>query len=349
MSGHYRWIFRLASGIGMLGVAVTGGVVMLANRFVNELSRPHITVSELTEISWQLPEAAGEPPIAHQRALLFHSLDGKLLCGDFWAQPHPAPTIIICHGYRVSRSLLKPVAMLEYHYGYNILLFDFRGHGSSESVFTSGGNAEVLDLKAAIAVASQQPETIPGKIILHGFSMGASIALLTLPHPHVVAVIADSPYAHLDIILRRFVRWKLAQESRTWSFPLQPLRVTFPALSWATVATSRIVFRLRYGHRLIARPASSLKRWYARTQASTDMHIPPILLIHGTDDEAIPISHARQIAAQAEAHHIPLETYFLEGSKHCGVYGDGPQQYIERLQGFVAQHLGDDFPGAVPQ
>jgi alpha-beta hydrolase superfamily lysophospholipase len=333
----------------MVVVAVTGGVVMLANRFVDELSRPHSMVSELTDITWKLPDTAGEPPIVYQRPLLFHSLDGKLLCGDFWAQPGPAPTIIICHGYRVSRSLLRPVAMLEYQYGYNILLFDFRGHGSSESVFTSGGNAEVSDLKAAIAVASQQPETIPGKIILHGFSMGASIALLTLPHPYVAAVIADSPYAHLDVILRRFVQWQLTQESRSWSSPLRPLRVTFPALSWATVATSRIVFRMRYGHRLIARPASSLKRWRALTQGSSAAHIPPILLIHGIDDDSIPISHARQIAAQAEAHGIPLETYFLEGSKHCGVYGDGPQQYIERLQGFLAQHLGDDFPGAVPK
>src|SRR5438105_1411638 len=103
--------------------------------------------------------------------------------------------------------------------------------------------------------------------------MGASIALLSLPHPDVLAVIADSPYAHLDGILRSFVHWQLMEISKNWSAPLRPLRATIPALSWATVATSRIVFRLRYGHRLIARPASGLRHWHARANALPDRHI----------------------------------------------------------------------------
>jgi len=93
----------------------------------------------------------------------------------------------------MNRTLLRPVAALEYKYCYNVLLFDFRGHGESESVATSGGNAEIHDLEAALTVASQQPETLPGKIVIHGFSMGASIALLTDPHPDVAAIVVDSP------------------------------------------------------------------------------------------------------------------------------------------------------------
>lgn len=345
MPGKQRWVLRLATSVGIMGVAATGGVLMLANRFVDELSRPHMPADELTDFSWKLPEVGDEPPPAFQRALLFHTRDGKLLRGDFWAQPRPAPTIIICHGYRVSRDLLRPVAALEYQHGYNMLLFDFRGHGSSESVFTSGGNVEVQDLEAAITAASQQPETIPGKIILHGFSMGASIALLTLPHPEVVGVIADSPYAYLDDILRGFVQWQITEESRSWPMALHPLRAAFPAISWITVAASPVVFRLRYRHRLMAHPATRLKGWKARAHASPDVRLTPILLIHGTADRAIPIAHALKIAAIAETYAIPLETYFSEGSMHCNVYGDDPQRYIDRLQAFAARCLGDDFPG----
>jgi dienelactone hydrolase len=207
----------------------------------------------------------------------------------------------------------------------------------------------VQDLEAAIAVASGQPETIPGKVILHGFSMGASIALLTLPHPDVLAVIADSPYAHIEGILMSFVQWQLMEISRGWSAPWRPLRATIPALSWATVAISRIVFRVRYGHQLSARPASSLRRWHARANELADRRIPPILLIHGTRDTAVPISHAHEIAAQANAQGIPLETFFSEGSAHCGTYGDDPQGYVDRLQDFVARYLGDDFPRAMPE
>lgn len=340
-----RWAPGIVTGMSVLGTAAISSIVVLAAHFIEELSRPHALLDE-SMFSWKMPELEEEPPRALQRSLLFSTRDGKLLRGDFWAQPHAAPTIIICHGYRVFRSLLHPVAALEYKFGYNILLFDFRGHGASESVTTSGGNAEIRDLEAAIVAANQQQETLPGKIILHGFSMGASIALLTLPHPDVLAVIADSPYARLDDFLRHFVHWKLTQDSATWSRPLHPLRITFHALAWVTVTTSRAVFRLRFGHALIAHPARSLQRWRKTSKRTASAPIPPILLIHGTADDSIPISHAHKIVGEARAHHIPVETYFAKGSNHCSAYGDYPEEYVQTIQNFLAQHLGMDFPGA---
>jgi uncharacterized protein len=338
-----RWIVGLAAGGSVVGVAATTGLVMLARLFVEEFSRPHMVIDS-KHFSWKMPEPLPEPPVTLQRTLLFHTSDGKLLHGVFWAQPHAAPTVIICHGYRVSGTALRPVATLEYHSGYNIMLFDFRGHGYSESVNTSGGNAEVHDLEAAIAVALQQAETLPGKIILHGFSMGAAITLLMPPHPDVVAIVADSPYARLDTILQSFVHWQLLERTNSWSPSLRWLRSMFHAISWGTVAVSRPVFRLRFGHRLMAHPAGSMKRWRTGLRKSRDLHIPPVLLIHGTGDKFIPFAHARQIVEQARRHNIPLQTYFAEGSNHCAAYGDNPQKYIETLQRFVAQYLGDAYP-----
>ncbi len=309
-----RWIVSLAAGGSVASVAATTGLVMLAHLFVKEFSQPHIAV-DINLFSWKLPEPLAEPPISLQRALLFHTRDGKLLHGEFWAQPHPAPTVIICHGYRVSGTTLRPVATLEYHSGYNIMLFDFRGHGDSESVNLSGGNAEVHDLEAAIAVALQQQETLPGKIILHGFSMGAAITLLMPPHPDVVAIVADSPYAHLDSILHSFVHWQLMETSNSWPRSLRWSRTMFHAISWGTVALSGPVYRLRFKQRLMAHPAGSMKRWHASRQKIRDFRIPPVLLIHGTADEFIPFTHARQIVEQARKHNIPLQTYFAGGIK----------------------------------
>jgi uncharacterized protein len=343
---RHPWAIGTAGSFGILGLAVTSGFVALAHHFVDQLSRPHQLVDE-AEFTWQVPHAAQEPPPSLRRSLLFRTSDGKLLSGDFWAQTHPAPTVVICHGYRISRAHLRPVAALEYEFGYNVLLFDFRGHGESESVATSGGNAETHDLEAALTVASQQPETQPGKIIIHAFSMGASIALLTPPHPDVVAIIADSPYARLDEILCRFVQWRLLQESTRWKPPLQQLRRTFPAIAWGTVAASSIVFRLRFGHALIARPAASFKRWQAQSKKKHPLCPPPILLVHGTDDTLIPITHAHQIAAAAQAANISLETYFVEHAPHCGAYAHNPERYVQVLQQFIARHLGStvDQPG----
>lgn len=339
-----RWIVSLAAGGSVVGVAATTSLVMLARLFVEEFSRPHTPIDS-NLFSWKMPEPLAEPPVTLQRTLLFRTRDGMLLHGEFWAQPQAAPTVVICHGYRVSGATLRPVATLEYHSGYNIMLFDFRGHGNSESVNLSGGNAEVHDLEAAIAAALQQPETLPAKIILHGFSMGAAITLLMPPHPDVVAIVADSPYARLDTILHSFVHWQLLEKTRSWPPSLRWSRTMFQAISWGTVTASKPVYRLRFGHRLMAHPADSMKRWGNGLRKFRDFRIPPVLLIHGTADKFIPFTHARQIVEQAEKHHIPLQTYFVEGSDHCSAYGDDPQKYIETLQRFVAPYLGDAYPG----
>ncbi len=338
MSIQHRWAFGLAAGIGTVSIAATSSLILLARHFVEELSRPHSQINT-ENITWTLPNQKLEPPASQRRPILFHTADGTLLSGDFWAQPQPAPTIIICHGYRINRAVLRPVAALEYNHGYNILLFDFRGHGESESIATSGGNAEIYDLEAALVVARHQAETIPGKIIIHGFSMGASVALLLKPKPDVAAIIADSPYARLDEILKRIMHWQLTNGSSSWAPFMHPLRNSFHALTWATLAVSSIVFRIRFGHTLNAQPATSFKRWRDQSKDLTLQSYPPILLIHGVKDSSISIAHAYQIAAQAHAYNIIMNTYFVDGADHCGAYGYNPQQYIQVLEQFLKQNL----------
>ncbi len=341
MSGQLRWVTGVAACVGVLGVAATSSLIMLAHHFIEEFSRPHGRLDD-EYIPWTLPDPEPEPPASHRRSLLFHTTDGTLLSGDFWAQPQPSPTIVICHGYRINRTHMRPVAALEYKYGYNVLLFDFRGHGESESVATSGGNDEIRDLEAALTVVRQQPETLPGKIIIHGFSMGASVALLTDPQPDVAAIVVDSPYARLDEILQRIMHWQLTRSSKSWLPFLHPLRNGFHALTQATLVVSTVMFRLRFGHALNARPDTSFQRWQARSKGLIRKSYPPILLIHGMKDSAVPITHAHRIVTQAQAHNITLETYFVEDADHCGAYGYDPQQYIQVLLQFMTQHLGND-------
>src|SRR5213080_3707934 len=315
MFGQHRWTFGVATSKSILGLTATSGFIMLANHFVNQFSHPHV-IPELEELNVDVSYNETEPPHAFQRPLVFQARDGTLLRGELWAQPAPAPTIIICHGYRGSRAQLRSGAAVEYKFGYNVLLFDFRGHGDSDSVRTSGGNAEVRDLEAAIAVAGMQPETLPNTIIIHGFSMGAAIALLLPPHREVAAIIADSPFARSDEILRRLVKYHLTTK-------LRQLRTLIPAVAWMIVATAVIVYRMRFGHTFVARPDATFKRWVRRARrarvAQQPCHIP-ILLIHALGDELIPITHAHRLVAMAQAHGIPLETYFVDHSIHCGAY-----------------------------
>src|SRR5207302_9767306 len=136
------------SSIGLVSVIISGGIALLAHQFVNEFTHSHVLLDD-DQFTWDMPAAEPEPSPMVQRQLTINTCDGKRLSGKFWAQPHPAPTIILCHGYRVPQVYLRPVAVLEYRAGYNVLLFDFRGHGKSERAVVSGGIAEVRDLQAA--------------------------------------------------------------------------------------------------------------------------------------------------------------------------------------------------------
>ena len=338
-----RRVIGCASSIAFFGFIIASGITLVAHRFVKEFSHSHVTLDQ-DQFTWDMPVGEAEPPGAFRRRLTMQTRDGIILQGEFWSQPHPVPTVILCHGYRVPIRHLQSVAALEYRSGYNILLFDFRGHGESARAVISGGNAEVYDLEAAVKTASQQPETLPGKLILHGFSMGASVALLLPPHPDVAAIIADSAYARLDTILQRLTHYQLSAESMSWHRFFHCLRGGIPAFCWAAVVVSRLVFRLRFGHALIARPDRSFKRWGTRSKAASHLCPRPILLIHCTHDSLIPLSHAHQLAAKARAHQVPIETYFVEHGSHCGAYGSNPERYVQRLQQFVALHIGDHYP-----
>jgi uncharacterized protein len=342
MATWRRWAAGAAVGAAGAAVAAASGVAAIAQRFVEELSRPGVPLEEAAPgAGWELPRTVAEPPVERQRPLSFGAPGGPALRGEFWAQPEPAPTIVICHGYRVDRTRLRPVAALEYQHGYNILLFDFRGHGESAQVATSGGNAEVRDLTAALDVAARQPETLPGRLFVHGFSMGAAVALLAAPRADVAGIIADSPYARLGEILCRLMTWQLTIESDAWAPPIRWLRAGFPALARATLPASDLIFRVRHHHALLARPDVRIRSWGKRS-SSRERRRVPILLIHALGDPFIPVEHTLRIALAARAGRIPFEMHLADSAIHCGAYGYDPDRYIAVLKQFIARACEDD-------
>jgi len=336
MSRLWHWILDVMT---MLSVLIMGSLSLFAFILVRSISRPY-NHRDPGIFASQLPTIGDVPAHYLQRPLVFQADDGVVLRGDFLAQPHPAPTIIICHGYHISREYLRSTTAYIYAmFGCNLLLFDFRGHGESDRAAISLGNGEVHDLQAAITVASQQPETFPGAIVIHGFSMGAAVALLTPPRPEVAAIIADSPYARLDDILRRFVVNTLTEKNTWWSPLFQRLHVMMPALSWAIVEIGALVFRVRFGYPLIARPDRGLKRLEALSNSHPQRAYPPILLIHGEQDSVIPIAEARSLELQTRALKCEVETYYVKNAEHCGAYQRDPQRYIQVVEQFLLRHL----------
>jgi dienelactone hydrolase len=63
-----------------------------------------------------------------------------------------------------------------------------------------------------------------------------------------------------------------------------------------------------------------------------------VLLIHGTDDEVVPVSHLGRLAQVTEAAGRPAETLVIEGGQHSWLY-EFPV-YRRTVAGFLARALG---------
>ena len=333
------WFASIAASTAVVGLITGGVMVVLGRRFIEEFTRPGVTVEQGTPQwgGWTFPELVVEPPTSLQRAVTFQSADGVLLRGEFWAQPQSAQTIIISHGFHLPSVYFRSVAALEYAHGANILLFDYRGHGESALIPTTCGNAEVNDLLAAVHVAASQPETRRGQVFIHGFSMGAAVALLLPICPAVAGIIADSSYARLDEMARVIIAQILDAETTGWHGPARATRALIPWLTRLTFLGGQLLFHARHHHRLVARPDRAIgDQGVRQTLRATGTMPPPILLIHAEDDPMVGLHHARRLAAAARAAGRSIQEYYTPCAIHCGSYGHDPHRYMALILQFAS-------------
>ena len=101
--------------------------------------------------------------------------------------------MIWVHGYTSHAERESAFPGLFYHsMGYNVLVPYLRAHGPSQGDYISFGPMECLDIKQWI---DRINERIPGRILIHGLSMGGGIALdlATMELENVKCILADAP------------------------------------------------------------------------------------------------------------------------------------------------------------
>ncbi len=137
------------------------------------------------------------------RDVAFPAADGIELAG--WTLPGGpgASAIVLCHDWGAARESLLPLAIQLHERGFAVLLFDFRGHGSS------GGKGSTLGLEEARDVAGAVLETgrIAGangqRVGVYGAGMGAHAAVLAArERPEIVALVLDGLYPSAVFALR---------------------------------------------------------------------------------------------------------------------------------------------------
>ncbi len=240
--------------------------------------------------------------------------ESLLLSGWYLPAEVDGPHVVFVHGLNNVRSgdNAAELAARLVDRGYSVLLFDLRGHGSSEGGRSSGGYYERRDVWGAYDHLLERQAAEAGGVGLVGFSMGAATALLSAAEePGVGAVVADSPYAVASELL--------AQETaRSTPFPAWLTPVFIPAVA--------LLADWRYGIDIDA----------LTPERAVDRLGYPALVIHGDADTRIPVGHGARVA---EAGPAGTELWRVPGAEHVEAFEGSPYEYVERVAEYLDARL----------
>jgi len=215
--------------------------------------------------------------------------DGIRLAGQRW-QPRtdPRATVVLVHGFGASSHDARVVALAEalVERGLAVVVFDSRGHGTSEGEATLG-DRERFDVAAAVDAVGAAP------VVLVGASMGAIGAL---------RYATEEPAVGADV-----VGMVIVSCPARWTLPLN-VRGGLSALLTYT-PPGRWIARQFLGIR-IARPAP---RPAPPIELVAEVRAP-IALIHGRADPFIPVGDAEALYAAAPE---PRRLELVDGMGHA--------------------------------
>ncbi len=258
------------------------------------------------------PEAHG---LAYED-VAFSSRKGDVTLRGWYMTPRDgAPTLIFVHGITGNRTSDKAVdlaARLGME-GYNVLMFDLRGHGESGGKRISGGYFERQDVLGAFDFLVARGVS-PERIGVVGFSMGAGTAILAAAEEQGIwALVADSPYAHISDLLAFEVARKTVLPR--W---LVPAFVPGAKL-WADV-----LYGIKIGE-LVPEDAAARIGY-------------PILVIHGTADTRIPYEHGVRVH---RASRPGSELWLVPDVDHVDAFTTYPEEYVRRVEAYFGERLGE--------
>ena len=218
----------------------------------------------------------------------------------------PQAAVVVVHGWGGNAALMLPLARPLHEAGFAALFIDTRCHGASDDDRFTSLPRFAEDAEHAFAWLAAQPGIDPQRIALLGHSVGAGAVLFAASRtPQVAAVVSVAAFSHPVAMMRRLLAAKRLPERPLGRYILDYVQKTI-------------------GHRFddIA-PLTTIARIRR-----------PVLLVHGEDDEVVPIVEARQIyAARGDT---PVELMTIAGNHDSFADLEG---HIDQLTGFLQRAL----------
>ncbi|MEM6278983.1 MAG: alpha/beta fold hydrolase [Verrucomicrobiota bacterium] len=229
----------------------------------------------------------------------------------------PRGTIILLHGRGGRKEDMLSVAKRFVAADFRCLVFDARAHGQSGGSFCTFGEQEVTDLESIIRqtrifLETRQEET--RAVGIFGISLGASVAILASEIDGLQdALVAVSPFTSLPEIAhrsgRRMIHRHLPESLSRACLLLGGWRAGFDPFAIIPIEAAR--------------------------ELQT-----PLFVAHGSLDQVVPISHGRNIFAEAKSK--SRSWHEVEDGYHGNVLARGGDDLYEEMILFYLRHLTDE-------
>jgi len=315
---------RLAAQPGIWGLRWPDGLAVIgpvASNRRRRIVRPLLHGPVPTAGTAAVLDTGPYDPDPAARGLDFADVEVPMPLGPSpaWQVPADGDTwVIMVHGRGGSRREALRVLPALHRAGHPALVVTYRNDPeapASPDGHYHLGDTEWMDVEAAVAWARGHGAR---RIVLFGWSMGGAIIGAFLDRSAaaaaVAAVIWDAPLVDWRATLRR-------QARNRWLPPgLTPL---------ATAVTRRRIGIDFDRFDLVRRPPAVR---------------PPTLLVHSSEDTAVPVGPSRALAAAAPALSWPIRYLEVPGAEHTGSWNADPDAYERTVLEFLSEVLRADDP-----
>lgn len=229
------------------------------------------------------------------------SSDHTNLRGWWIPNPKSSRSLILVHGQNTTRTGYLPMLNDFWEAGYNLLLFDMRGHGQSDGWYHTYGLYEQQDVVGAVNFLKSKGIK-PASIGVIGQSMGASVAIMAMSQTFdIKAGVSESGFAN----------WGQRTKARLGFF--------YPGVSFA----SQVLLNFEIEK---VQPLTSI-------QHLNNHHL---LLIHGDQDGIIPVQDAYDLKAAGGSN---VDLWIVPGGGHVEAYQKHSTEYLQKVRSFFEAEL----------
>ena len=232
------------------------------------------------------------------------SYDGYVLNVELIRNPVPADKyILLSHGYTDNRFGSLKYTKMYLDLGFNVIVYDLRGHGENEPTFCTYSARERKDLIVLIQDCRDRYQ--PAILGIHGESLGAATSIACLEEkPQIDFVVADCGFSDISNVLKGGVKSMHLPEG--------------------LVSLASGCARLRYGYSYdMMRPIDSL----------ADNEVP-ILFIHGAEDSFILPENSERMEKETKGY---SELHLIPEATHAASVLTAPAEYKEIVAAFLTK------------